>query len=81
MKKDVLSPKSEKFGTFDGVFIRNTQGKKIYWIDDDNDVMAPLEYEGEDLKLFNKGGWALIGKLLEGKCISNEGEMIFQIRD
>ena len=63
--------KGNVMGVFDGNMIRDKEGKVLYWISD-NEVYAPLSYDGKDLVHFNKGQFSLVGEYIEGKCLIND---------
>ena len=50
----VVDPQGRKIGYFDGNTVKDSEGKVIYWISDE-DVFAPSEYVDKDLQHLNKG--------------------------
>lgn len=75
--KIVVDAKGGRLGTFDGHIIKDTTGTILYWISED-DVFAPLSYAEHDLQTLNKGQFSLVGKYIDGQCLSGK-EMIFNI--
>ncbi|MCE9679430.1 hypothetical protein LZP69_09620 [Shewanella sp. AS1] len=76
--KIVVDSQGREIGNFDGNLVKDSHGKVIYWISDE-DVFAPNEYADEDLHAFNKGQFSKIGEYDGGLCTSNN-EVIFEIK-
>lgn len=77
--KRALNADGQEIGLFDGNTIKDSYGKVVYWISE-NDVFAPMTYANVDLITFNKGQYAAIGSYGNYQCVVN-GELLFKIVD
>ncbi|MFV7643099.1 hypothetical protein ACOI2Q_09470 [Shewanella algae] len=74
----VVDPQGRKIGYFDGNTVKDSEGKVIYWISDE-DVFAPSEFVDKDLQHLNKGQFSKVGEY-DGRQCTSENKVIFEIK-
>lgn len=77
--KSVIGPKKNQIGTFNGHTVKDENGIIIYWVSE-GEVFAPVRYSEENLQIFNKGQFSLIGKFDGTQCLIGE-EVLFRIQE
>lgn len=77
--KKVTASNGKEIGLFNGITVKDANGRAIYWLSDD-EVFAPMIYVGRDLSSLNKGQFNLIGKYMDNQCITSTG-VIFTVQN